>query len=444
MTAISEPILSELHASLTSRWRPEDVAALVSRVLAGRLSHAEVSVLSEATRWAARTGYFTLMSASWERASDASSTVGYVGRVFGDTAAVDPTDVVSLRAYRDRLAQRIGWVPEKAERWDVSRIHEAGFSVRRYHRAWHALDVLTEKITTVERMQLRRFCAQSARVGLGTTVAVEEVAADPDAACFVAYYTARRNTRRGFTLEGRDNPFDAIAAMLLARLNDQSDWWMVARSYPRPEVLVRLAPDRQGELIGAWWHTMRIAAALCAEIDKRSPVNRSTMIVQRGQDSDTWNLAAGAYNVARAAWLSALSATGSLDILSATCPPKLPKLMAGDLIFWHTVTGGQATHPDVRVAARLSPAWKVVTGEASCTARDVRLACMDESIEAETTGWTAPLAKGALGSVTPTPELVHGITVGDPILASILRRAGVWSGSEIRWDVLVEHVQPAV
>lgn len=433
-------LASELHASITSRQRPEDVAAIVAAALAGRLKPEEAAALSEATRFAGRTGYYSLMADTWEKSSDATSTVAYVARIFSEDDT-PPSELDALCRFRDRLGKRVGWSPAKGARWSVEHIHDAGWSVRRYHRAWHALDVLTEKIYAIERTEQRNFCAVAARAGMAGTITVEEVAADIEAACFVAYFIARRNTRRTFSLEGRDNPFDSIAAMLLARLTDESDWWMVARAYPRPEVLARLAPERQGELIGFWWKAMRTGAGLCAEVNGRSPVNRQTMIVERGQDSDTWNLAAGAYNVARASWLSALTVTGTLAILTATCPPKLPKLMAGDLIFWHTATGGDIAHPDVRVAASLAPAWKVVTGEESCTARDVRLACTAEGLDPETTGWVAPLAKGELGTVTPTPELVHGITVGDPILAAVLRRAGAWSGGPIRWDLLAPVAQ---
>lgn len=426
-------LIAELHAGLDRRPRPEEVAAVVARVLDGRLSPTESGVLAHATAHADRPWWFTMMSQDWERPVDATATLAYVGHAFGEfavlAAGVDPADPDAVAAECERLGRLLRWSPG-GQRLNRDELRAAGIelSARRYRRACHALDVLWEKVSAMRRMALRRRCAQSARVGLATSITIEEMAADVDAACFVAYFVARRNVRRGFSLDGKDNPFDEVAEMLFRRLGDDSDWWQVARANPRPEILARLSPERQGEMVGSWWATMRTAAALCGLIHESSPVDRSTMIVRRGQDSDTWNLAAGAYNTARAAWVAALTATKSLDLLNAVCPPKLPRLMAGDLTYWLVSTGSQPTHPDVRVAARLAPAWEVVEGDARCLAADVRAACEAEAIDAEKTGWLAPLAPGRVARFEPTPELVHGIAVGDPLLAAVLRRAGWWSG----------------
>ena len=53
-------------------------------------------------------------------------------------------------------------------------------------------------------------------------------------------------------------------------------------------------------------------------------------------------------------------------------------------------------------------------------------------------GWTGPRARGKTAEFTPTPELVHGVEVADPVWASLLRRAGVFSGKHIKPDLAAE------
>jgi hypothetical protein len=181
---------------------------------------------------------------------------------------------------------------------------------------------------------------------------------------------------------------------------------------------------------------MERAVRLCQDVNLASPVDRDTMVVRRGQDSDTWNLAAGAYNTARARWLQVLAASGQLGLLEAVCPPKLPRLMAADLIYWHQIAGNATAHPDVLVAASLPPVWEVLQGQAECTAPMVLQACAAHGLDPEASYWTGPVRPGELGRFEPTPELVHGIVVSSPLLGSILRHARVFSGQPIRWDQL--------
>jgi hypothetical protein len=47
------------------------------------------------------------------------------------------------------------------------------------------------------------------------------------------------------------------------------------------------------------------------------------------------------------------------------------------------------------------------------------------------TGWTHARRGGAVATFRPTPELVHGVSVGHPGLALLLRRWGVFSGKPI-------------
>lgn len=446
---MADSLTLELHDGLDRRPRPEDVATIIARLLHDRLTVDERRVLTRASRAAERPGWYSsFMPDDWERPVPATRTIAYVTAVFDGiidgVGDVDDNDPDSIDAFVSRLGDRIGWQPGTSARWTKTELAASGLgiSARRYKRAHHALTVLHDKSTRLRAMQTRRSLAQMGRVGLAETITAAEMDADHDAASFVAYLAAKKNLRRTFTLDGKDNAFDEIADMLYRRLTDTSDWWMVARANPTADNIARLDPTQQGQMIAAWWATMRRAAAVCAAIDRVAPVHRDTMIVQRGQDSDSWNLAAGAYNTARAGWVNALSATGSLDLVTVTCPPKLPRLMAGDLIYWHTCTGGDLTHPDVRVAALLPPAWEVLNGDATCDARDIREACQLIDIDPERTGWLAPLRHTGVGTFSPTPELVHGIEIGDPILASMLRRAHAFSGRAIRPEHLPDGDVP--
>jgi hypothetical protein len=63
-------------------------------------------------------------------------------------------------------------------------------------------------------------------------------------------------------------------------------------------------------------------------------------------------------------------------------------------------------------------------------------ACADQGLGPEASFWTGPVRPGEPGQFEPTPELVHGIAVGSPLLGSILRRARVFSVRPVRWDQL--------
>jgi len=208
---------------------------------------------------------------------------------------------------------------------------------------------------------------------------------------------------------------------------------MVAQAYATPEVLARLTDEQRGELLGRWSATMRRTAELLAEVWRTNDIDRSTLIVRRGNDSSTWNLVCGAYNTARAGWLACLAATGATDLLDAMCPGKAMVLIAADLAAWHRSTGG-GPHPDIMVWARLPLPWQVLAGWESCTRDDVAAACRDAGLGPEATGWIAPRPPGRVATFTPTPELVHGVAIADPLWATLRRNAGVFSGKHIRSD----------
>jgi hypothetical protein len=163
-------------------------------------------------------------------------------------------------------------------------------------------------------------------------------------------------------------------------------------------------------------------------------VDLTTMTVQPGIDSSTWNTLAQAYNAARAGWINCLGAAGALDLLEVMCPGKAMRLMAADLAAWHRVTGGQAD-PDTLVWAELPKPWTVLEDVGPRVDVDVvEYTCLKHGVDPRAKGWTAPRPTGEVVAWAPTPELVHGIEVSDPLWAGLLRKAGVFSGKKVKTD----------
>jgi hypothetical protein len=122
---------------------------------------------------------------------------------------------------------------------------------------------------------------------------------------------------------------------------------------------------------------------------------------------------------------------GADELLDVACPGKVMRLMAADLAYWHRSTGGDVD-PDTAVWAGLPLPWEVLSGQAVCTRATVAQTCATFKVDAQRKGWVAPREHAVVAVFRPTPELVHGVSVADPIWAGLLRRAGVFSGKPIR------------
>lgn len=436
--------LEELHATLDARARPEEVADLILSVIGDRLTRPERNLLGRAARhswW--RRGSYSSMTADFSRPVGADRQVATLARLFAQDAD-DLTDAVldpvELRRIAAGAGELIGWAPDQANfRTDrLSRTQRSAAGVdlpkRQYNRRWRFLVRLSAKIDRLDTELRKRDLMLVGRSGLAADITLDRFRADPGAACFVAYFVARRNLRREFSLSGRTNPFDEIADLLYRRCvaDPDTDWWMVSRGYPVPEVVARLSAQERGELLGRWFALMRGAAEILQRCWDPT-VERSEMIVRRGMDSSTWNTVAQAYNTARAGWLSAIAASGAERMLDAACPGKVMRLMAADLAAWHRSTGG-TVDPDTRVWAALPLPWQVLSGEAGCTRQTVEQVCRHYRVDPHARGWTAPRQAGRVVAFEPTPELVHGVSIADPVWAALLRRAGVFSGKHIRDD----------
>ena len=139
-------------------------------------------------------------------------------------------------------------------------------------------------------------------------------------------------------------------------------------------------------------------------------------------------------------WLNLLADAGRLDVLDALCPGKVQTMIAGDVAHWHQSSGDDAQHKDTLVWATLPLPWRVLEGEV-CTRSDVEDACLSAGVD-PSEGWTMPKRSGVIELTEPTPELVHGVTVGSPLLAQILRRSNVFSGKKVSVGPLLDASIP--
>ncbi|MFI6602746.1 hypothetical protein ACIBHX_41380 [Nonomuraea sp. NPDC050536] len=438
-----QEILLELHASLDRRYRPEDVADLVLQALDGQLSRRERIVLQRAAKHSSRgQGWFSSMSTDYARPVGGAQQVAAATRLFERTVEVDPDDPESLLEFAATMGDEIRWTPERtdflADRLNRDAREAAGMelSKRQYNRRFRMLRRIAAKAGTLGVEQDKRHLLMVGVTGFGADIPLERFLADVNAACFVAYFTARRKLRREFSLSGRDNPFDEIASVLLDRCTAGSDWWMIAQVRTSPDVLEHLAEEERGRLLGQWSAVLRHSTDLLRE--RWVPgTDRASMIVRRGDDSTTWNNLATAYNAARAGWLSCLASLDALDLLDVACPGKAMRLMAADLAAWHRGANG-GVDPNTAVWETLPLPWEVLDGSATCTRADVEAACRTAGLDPETSGWTAPAPKRGVAAFRPTPELVHGVSIADPVWAALLRRAGVFSGKHVKPDLAAD------
>ncbi|MDP9849551.1 hypothetical protein [Streptosporangium lutulentum] len=432
-------IMTELHASLDRRYRPEDVADLVLQVLDGRLSQRERVVLERAAKYTLRRqGGFSSMSTDYARPVGGARQVAAATRLFERSVEVDPDDPESLLEFAATMGREIGWTPERtdflADRLNRDAREAAGMDVskRQYNRRFRLLRRLAAKADVLGVEHDKRRLLMVGVTGFGADIALERFAADVNAAC----YTARRKLRREFSLSGRENPFDEIASVLLDRCTADSDWWMIAQVRTTSDVLERLTEQERGLLLGQWSAVMRHSADLLRSHWNPS-TERTTMIVRRGDDSTTWNNLAVAYNAARAGWLACLASLNALDLLDVACPGKAMRLMAADLVRWHRGSGGDVD-PNTAVWAALPLPWEVLDGSAVCARGDVEAACRAAKLDPARSGWTVPAPRREVAVFRPTPELVHGVSIADPVWAALLRRAGAFSGQHVKREMVAD------
>ena len=438
-------VIDDLFLSISRRLRPEDIAELIRQELGDSLDPAEVRVLDRAARGALtrQSWGYSSMSTEFQRPVGLANQIHTARELFPTIAApthaeCDTPALVSpyIAATSTTIAKTPGQSDFKAHRLNRERRSAAGLgelSKRQYNKRFRLLVRMEQKLATLEREIRKREYTLVAKSRLASRISRDEFVADRDSACFIAYLTARANLRSVFTNGPQQRAYDEIADMLFARCrrNPAANWWAIAHVHPDREVLARLTDEQKGRFLAMCYELLTGIAGLLREVWEHSRFNRGTMIVKRGDDSTTWNATAGAWNKAREAWIAVLHALDLDDLLDHLCPGKVLRLMAADVAAWHRLSGG-GLEPDTAVWAALPPPWEVLDGSASCTRAEVEATCGRHDIDPVQKGWTAPRPNRTVEAFRPTPELVHGVEVGHPGLALLLRRLGVFSGKTLK------------
>jgi hypothetical protein len=443
--------LRELHRSLDRRRRPEDIAQLVAEVLAGRLTWSEQRTLRRASRGAAKNapGWYSSMSEDFARPVGIERQRKVAEQLFSRTPplAVDRcSDPVAIREYlteaEREIAKPFGRNDFKADRLNRTAREAAGIEIskRQYNKRFRlAARIERKRLRLLRELKKRSFTLLS-KSRLASRLSWEEFGGDLDTACFIAYLTARCNLRSVFTIRGQERPYDEIAEMLMQRCrqNPAANWWAIAHAWPDQEVLCRLSDARKGELLGRWFAILQSLAEFLREVWEANEFDARTMIVRRGNDSSTWNNTAGAWNKARDSWFALLTALNMEDVIERMCPGKVLRLMAADVAAWHRSVGN-TLETDTLVWQALPFPWEVLSGQAECRRDTVEAVCRKLGIDANKKGWIAPRTGGVVQPFRPTPELVHGVSVGHPELARVLKKLGFFSGKGLKLPPEVEE-----
>ncbi|QES51846.1 hypothetical protein DEJ50_32345 [Streptomyces venezuelae] len=440
-------VLRELHASLSLRKRPEDIARLIQDLHAAQGAEpdevTETALAKAAENSLLNLWYgYTSMREDFARPVGAQRQLARMTSLFTDVpelplpdgAGDDPARIeAAIRRAGASIGRAYGQNDFGMDRLDRAERTAAGLgeiSKRQYNKRFRLLRRMEAKLARLIHEQRRREVTMTGKGALAHVLPYGLFAADPDTAAFIAYITARGYTRSIFTNGRQSQAYDEVAEALFQRLRAQPErtcWPAVAHVHPTPEVLAEVSDEDLTHLLVRWNGFLRQVADQLEAAWNRHPLERKTMIVRRGNDSSTWNQAAQAWNTARAHWFAILFELGQEEILDRFCPGKVPRLMAADVAYWHRMSGG-GLHPDTYIAADLPLPWKVLRGEEECPRSLVEAVCARHRRDPVAGAWTAPRPTAEAVASRRTPELVHGVAVADPLMASALRSAGVFSG----------------
>ena len=436
--------MEKLFQSIYQRRRPEDVAQLILELLDRQLSGKQAIVLQNAAQGSLKQRFlaYTSMLEDFARPVGLARQVAVAGHLFAYPPPLaadqcdDPTIVeVYIHQANQHIRKEFGQNDFQAHRLNHETRKDAGMEIsrRRYNKLFRLLTRMEAKLQTLIREWKKLELTKIGKSGFGSRLSWELFAADENSACFIAYYVARCNLRSEFTISGQQKPYDEIADMLLSLCKESSttNWWAIAHVYPSQDVLMHLSDEQKGDLLGKWFTVLQEIAGLLEETWEKSQIKRETMVVRPGNDSSTWNIMAGAWNRSRDHWIALLYALGMEEILEEICPGKVLRLMAADVVAWHYRSGGKLD-PNTKVWNELPLPWEVLSGTDTCTRQMVEEVCRKHGLDPEKSGWTMPRPQNAAARFRPTPELVHGITIGNPYLATFLRKAGFFSGKHIK------------
>lgn len=437
-----ETILRELYDGIFGRVRPETVAG---RIL--KLRAVEKNPLLEGKIHGAARSTTTYMPDHYQTTKAPSGTVKVALDLFSRHIAENPGHAIDPNE-RDpaRLSEFLACLAGSMHK-DVGannflgdRLNRAartkanvGLGNHAYNKRFRLLTRFEDKLARYERELGIANSVQIGKAGLVTGITFEQFSASPLTAAFLAYYVARKGRRSVFTNQSQSRAFDKVAeALLNAAMEDPAcDFSLLARVYPEQSVVARMSDQDKGRLLGAWATELGKMTTELERLWRDGGIDLDTMVVKRGNDSSRWNIVAGAWNNARTAWMSMLTATGQQAVLDSVLPGKVMRLMAADVAYWHRVSGGDI-HPDTKVWSLLPKPWRVLRGEETCTRADVENACAKAGIDPVKSGWVEAAVNRNAVRTDFTPELVHGVAISSPEMALLLRKNGVFSGKKIK------------
>lgn len=446
-------MLNTLYHSLSERWRPEDIAKII---LDGRPSDFHGKDKARLTE-AAQFGWNpTSMSSQFAQADGLARQLKVAADLFPDVPVpTDPNDPNHIEAYLNRMDGALGIGGNKpGHDFTTNRRNRRGRALKRlphrghraYNKRFRLLSRMRDKYARWGQNRMLRDLARVSKSRLAFRITQEMFEQDEATACFVAYITATLNRRSTFTSGKQKRGFDTLAEMLINKLNPTTaNWFAIALVWPDAKVTENLRDEEKGTLLGMWYEVMLTAIRVLDERVKVDNVNLRSLAVHRGNDSSTWNEAAGAFNKARDGWISTLHALGMDTVLDKFAPPKAMRLMAADVVKWHmyekalqagldwnyshkidwdNIPDG-VLEPDTLVWCDLPKPWDVMLHGKSCTRNHIQAVCKKHGVKGK--GWISPRERIA-DDFSLTPELVHGVVVTCPDLARILRKCGYFSG----------------
>lgn len=436
-----------LHATLLKRDTPETVTELIGRALPpelgrrlqGQIHDRIAASVRRMFGWSSmRTVFRTPV-----RHADRFAKARELALLFLQARLPEGDDADELEQllseFNALIGKRPGAASFKEDRLNRRQRAERGLrlSRRRYDRLFRLISRLELKLSRSRVEESKHRLLLVAKAGLAPELLIEHFGGSVPTAAFVAYYAARMKLRSEFTIQGQQKPFDDMAAALLRLCEEDAEtsWYAVAHVFPRADVLARLSEQQKGELLGRWFAILSELADRLEGAWRATHIDLDTMIVRRGNDSSTWNLFAGAWNRARDHWIALVEALGLDALLDEMLPGKVMRLIAADVAAWHRSTGG-GIHPDTTVWHELPKPWDVLRLEVPCDRATVEAVCVRAGVDPVKSGWSAARRRTAVAAFRPTPELVHGVDVGNPYLAAFLRRLGAFSGRPLRADVL--------
>jgi len=431
VTTTSENWADLLFSAASNRARPEDVARIVLEqfpgVPCGSAWNRRANV-----RWA------SYMDGSFRKPAPLTHSANVLAILLErepltDSESLGLPMLELLDAGRSAIGAMEHGFDFKYGRLNRERRAEIGLKMsrRRYNKLFRLVGFLESEFELHSSYGELCELMRGAKSGLARFAVRSEVASDWMTSAFFTYMVSRMNRRSVFTNESQERPFDDLAEGMLKALGSRKDggrteWMLVAYVFPRVDVLSHLTDEEKLRLLTLAIDQMSSAAKFLKELHKKGGIDyRKSCVVQRGQDSSTWNATAGAWNKAREMWLSI---TCDLGVeIGPVCPGKVPRLMAADVAAWHRQSGG-GPHPDELVCAELPTPWEVLSGAQECTIDQVEAVCRSVGVDPRKTGWTQPRDRKAVEPWKPTPELVHGVSVSDPLAALVMRRMGWFSG----------------